>query len=73
MKSRKNHNKIVKTVKLAEISLKDFTEKAKDETLNFNISVGLLISDRDVYRAPLRIPSPYRWARSRRSVYSESP
>ena len=35
MKSRKNHNKIVKTVKLAEISLKDFTEKAKDETLNF--------------------------------------
>ena len=35
MKSRKNHNKIIKTVKLAEISLKDFTEKAKDETLNF--------------------------------------
>ena len=35
MKSRKNHNKIIKTVKLAEISLKDFTEKAKDEMLNW--------------------------------------
>ena len=35
MKATKIHSKPIKTIKLAEISLKDFTEKAKDELLNW--------------------------------------
>ena len=41
MKRLKSKKKPIKTIKLAEISLKDFTEKAKDEMLNwFSINPG---------------------------------
>jgi hypothetical protein len=48
-------NKTNKTIKLAEISLKDFTDKAKDETLNwFSINPGHWIMLHKVMIAYLR-------------------
>ena len=41
MIASKIHKKTLKTIKLAEISLKDFTDKAKNEVLNwFSINPG---------------------------------
>jgi DNA-binding MarR family transcriptional regulator len=48
-------NKTNKTIKLAEISLKDFTDKVKDETLNwFSINPGHWIMLHKVMIAYLR-------------------